>query len=309
MPTPDERTAAFSAERARQLLRLVRIQRGAIQEILKQLDIAQKAITAQLAGVTDALTRQRLQAVQQDIARVMQTFRTAAEGSAIAGSQAAWHAGTEMLTAPLAAGGVAFTTRIDPRALSALQGALTHLIADVSTATINRINAQLAQVIIGTQTASNAISEVQRLLNSARQRAKTIVYTELGRIYATATQASMEDATKRLPGLRKRWVKSGKLHPRPEHVVAHGQLRGVNEPFDIAGEALLYPRDPAGSAGNTINCGCLSIPVTDGSTWGASTVHLDTQQAGGAVTRAPRVVQEADGLLAGQLDDLEGPNR
>jgi uncharacterized protein with gpF-like domain len=307
MPTPDERTAAFNAERARQLLRLVRIQRDAITEILKQLDIAQKAIATQLISVTDTLTRQRLQALQQDIARVMQTFRAAAEGSASAGLQQAWQAGTEMLTAPLAAGGLAFTTRIDPRALAALQSSLTHLIADVSASTINRINAQLAQVTIGTQTASNAISDVQRLLNSARQRAKTIVYTELGRAYSAANQASMEEAAKLLPGLRKRWVKSGKLHPRPEHVFAHGQLQPVDMPFDIDGEKLMYPRDPAGSAGNTINCGCLSIPVTDGSTWGASTVHLDPLDASVPATFAPRVVQHADGLLAGQLDDLAQP--
>jgi len=30
----------------------------------------------------------------------------------------------------------------------------------------------------------------------------------------------------------------------------------MEEPFDVDGEDLQYPGDPAGSAGNTINCLC-----------------------------------------------------
>jgi len=41
-----------------------------------------------------------------------------------------------------------------------------------------------------------------------------------------------------------------------------GQEREVEEPFDVGGEKLLYPRDPAGSASMTINCRCVSAPTT-----------------------------------------------
>jgi hypothetical protein len=45
---------------------------------------------------------------------------------------------------------------------------------------------------------------------------------------------------------------------RPEHVEADNQEVGVNDSFTVAGESLKYPRDPNGSAGNTINCRCVS---------------------------------------------------
>ncbi len=40
-------------------------------------------------------------------------------------------------------------------------------------------------------------------------------------------------------------------------------VQGVNEAFDVGGEALMYPGDPSGSAGNTINCRCTVLPVMD----------------------------------------------
>jgi hypothetical protein len=39
---------------------------------------------------------------------------------------------------------------------------------------------------------------------------------------------------------------------------ADGQVRKANEPFDVGGEELMYPRDPSGSPENTINCHCFS---------------------------------------------------
>ena len=34
----------------------------------------------------------------------------------------------------------------------------------------------------------------------------------------------------------------------------------VDQPFNVAGEDLMYPRDPNGSPENTINCHCLMRP-------------------------------------------------
>ena len=33
----------------------------------------------------------------------------------------------------------------------------------------------------------------------------------------------------------------------------------MDEPFEVDGEQLMYPGDPAGSAGNIINCQCIEI--------------------------------------------------
>ena len=81
----------------------------------------------------------------------------------------------------------------------------------------------------------------------------------------------MERAAQELPGLRKQWRRSGALHARITHDHADGQVRPVDEKFMVGGEELDFPRDPAGSAGNTINCGCQSLP------WMA---HWDVRQGG-----------------------------
>jgi hypothetical protein len=46
-----------------------------------------------------------------------------------------------------------------------------------------------------------------------------------------------------------------------DHVAADGEIVKVGTPFVRTGEPLLYPLDPAGSAGNIINCRCTTAPV------------------------------------------------
>lgn len=297
---------------------LSRIRARAVAEVLRELEAARRLIAARLAQEPgDALTRQRLLALQADIERNLDAFRAAATSAATAGAAAAVSGGIAAVTAPLAAQGVDFTPRINTRALSLLETALTRLIQDISDKARQRINSQLAQVLIGTQPLSAAVTEVQRLLGGAvRNRARTIVYTEIGRIHSAATQASLEDAAERLPGLKKRWVKSGKKHPRQDHVGAHGQVVPVKEPFLVGGEKLMFPRDPKASARNTIKCGCRHIPVVDGSSWGKATVRMDMLDAESKVrlertdaTPVPttligeggpaiNLVEDPDGLLA-----------
>jgi HK97 family phage portal protein len=46
-----------------------------------------------------------------------------------------------------------------------------------------------------------------------------------------------------------------------DHVSADMQEVGINEPFIVTNEELMYPGDSSGSAGNVINCRCTVIPV------------------------------------------------
>lgn len=50
---------------------------------------------------------------------------------------------------------------------------------------------------------------------------------------------------------------------RPGHAAADGQAVAVDMPFEVNGEKLMYPGDPAGSAGNIINCRCTQLPEVD----------------------------------------------
>jgi len=104
-------------------------------------------------------------------------------------------------------------------------------------------------------------------------RAEMIMRTETGRIHSMATQARMDEAADLVPDLGKEWQWSGKS--RMSHSAVNGQRRKVSEPFDVGGEQLMHPRDPDGSAGNTVACGCESIPYL--ARW-ADTPNKETEE-------------------------------
>lgn len=278
--TPEERAAAFNAAARAESKKLPRIQRETLQEIVRQLKIAERSVIEALQKTQSESATRRLRRLKDEIERALHAYQQAATQAATSGADAAWQAALQSLRAPMQAAGLAQVSvtgaSIDAGVLLAAKRFMTGRIADLSLSAINRLNAQLIQHLVGTQSLSDTITQVQRIMGGvARSRAMTVTYTEIGRAYSVAHHAAMEKDSALLPNMHKRWLKSGKLHPRATHVTAHNQIQKWNDPYIIDGEKLMYPRDPNGSAGNTINCGCHSIPVVDGSSFGASTVRID----------------------------------
>jgi hypothetical protein len=206
----------------------------------------------------------------------MEDFRQAAITASTQGADLAWTRGIRSISEPFDAAGVALSgARIDARALMASKRMLTDRITDISMKTVDKLNGALMQNVIGSKPLSETITDVQKILGGTpRSRAMTVAYTEIGRTYSVAQDDALQQAGAVVPDLRKRWLKSGKLHPRVAHVQAHNQIVRYDEPYLVDGEKLMFPRDPDGSAANTINCGCHSIPVVDGSSFGASTIRF-----------------------------------
>jgi hypothetical protein len=70
----------------------------------------------------------------------------------------------------------------------------------VAVETAAKINGRMGLVMIGGQSPGDAIGNIQTLLEgSPRRRAITVVRTEIGRAFATATQAQMVQACVSLP--------------------------------------------------------------------------------------------------------------
>jgi len=65
---------------------------------------------------------------------------------------------------------------------------------------------------------------------------------------------------------QKEWIALLEGNTRAEHAGAHGQVRGINEPFSVGGEAMMHPGDPAASADNVCRCRCDELPVIDDDT-------------------------------------------
>lgn len=99
--------------------------------------------------------------------------------------------------------------------------------------------------------------EIEKLFPTTyKDRALVIANTETGIAYGvTNHEASVRNGVD-----GHEWRTAGS-NPRAAHSAASGQVRPITQPFIVGGERLMHPSDPAGSAGNIINCHCLELPV------------------------------------------------
>jgi hypothetical protein len=270
--TPAQRDRAFAAARGRIVRAQTTHMRGTRAELVRLLAEAQRAIAAQLAAQPSDYERWSLPRLGAEVRRALAEFGE--RGAARAGSAIgrAWELGEDLVDAPIEAAGVRVAGvlgRIDTRQLQAMRSFMVDRIKDIGVEAANKISAELGLVVIGARSPSDAIRTVTQILGGeSRARATTIVRTELGRAFSHATQLRLEAAHERLPGLKKQWRRSGKLHPRLHHDLADGQVVDVDAPFVLkplgrSPVELMYPRDPAAPAAETINCGCESIPFME----------------------------------------------
>jgi len=102
---------------------------------------------------------------------------------------------------------------------------------------------------------------VKQTLGANRARAMRIARTQTAGAVGSGRHEGL-----RLAGCKlKSWITSGDDGVRDAHAAAGVQYAAgipVEQPFVVAGEALMYPADPAGSAGNIINCRCVEIAKT-----------------------------------------------
>jgi hypothetical protein len=90
--------------------------------------------------------------------------------------------------------------------------------------------------------------------NMSDGRAGTIARTEMAGSYNYATQQTAGDL---LPDDSTKIWNVTSSNPRPWHEEADGQEVGIDEPFDVDGEDMMFPGDPSGSPENVINCMCV----------------------------------------------------
>lgn len=183
--------------------------------------------------------------------------------------QAAIETGQRSVQEPAAIFGVNVPLIAIPQNLvDVVQGFTADLIKRISDETRSRINADIAAAVLRGDSILDAARRIGRSLGqrgstfgAVSNRAETIARTEILRAYSVAQQASLRQIADYVPKLKKQWLATLDDRVRPEHRQAHGQIRDWDEPFKVDGEELMYPRDPGGSPGNTINCRCVAVPV------------------------------------------------
>ena len=282
------RDKAFRRERKRRARAMPRIQHETAAELGRLFRRADRELRAELRAGDSDFTAWLAPQQRRRITELLDALGTEAGQRLVSGQDRSWDAGIASVDAPInaalelgaahGASGAAIGDHLvqpDLRQLGAMRTFLTGKMKQVTAQTINRVNTQIGLVALGVHSAGDGVSAISKVLGSTRKRAITILRTELGRAYATAAQERQAQAVAVLPGLRKQWRRSGKLHSRLTHDAADGQIREVDKPFDVGGVELMYPRDPAAPAGETINCGCESLSYME--SWETAGTLLDAR--------------------------------
>lgn len=225
-----------------------------------------------------ATTRSQLplSILKTDIENSIREFNFMAKREADKNLNSIWNIGIDQVDIPLLS--IGFTRmigKIDRKILEIVKGYSFDLISNLSNDTLAKINQEIFKMDLANQDISSTINAIgvsmegKNIFSSIARRAEIITKTESGRVAQFAQQERSERVVSLLPDLQKTWQHSDYVEePRTGHEEAHGYTVPIDDPFlihwefgmsDDMKEALLFPRDPAGSAANTINCHCYVI--------------------------------------------------
>jgi hypothetical protein len=241
--------------------------------IVKLLDEANREILADLArSKPGSYNAARLQALKAQIDRVMEQFARQASSQVSDLERQAYQKAAQSVDATVAAGtgGLMVQPVIDTAALQVVQGYTADLITGLTRDASSKINAAIQRAYLGGANLEQLVEQIGSTLEGGKfsglfsqvgERAMTIATNEIMRVHSLASMSRIKALAPHHPGLSKLWrhIPVARV-PRISHLLADGQIRKPGEPFLVEGEELQYPRDPSGSAENTINCHCLLVP-------------------------------------------------
>lgn len=321
-PTPAQAARAAMARVLRERAALVQDLDG---EIARLVDAALARITAQLTAAPSDYQLWVLPRLMEGINRVLDDLAASSATKAADGLRQAWELGTKAVDAPIAAeaaavaaapaapaapvapavvlptGGTAAAGLGTPdlRQLRAMQNFSTGLIKGATTDTVNAINRQLGQVVLGAQAPFDAIRTVSQLLpDRTSAQVRGIVNSNLATAFNSAAFERLRQQAARDPALKKQWRRSGKLHSRANHDAADGQVQPIDQPFVLVDGhkpgkfvSLMFPGDPKAPIGETIHCGCVALAWK--ATWKMRTPAAQPKPAAPAPKKKPAVKKVA----------------
>jgi hypothetical protein len=154
--------------------------------------------------------------------------------------------------------------QVDVALLTNIKRFHVNRIADITKRVASSIEVELSKVLIGGQSPFDAQKAIQALMSDApTYRVKAIVRTSMASVYDKSANDRYQQASGFLPGLKKKWQRSGKREPRLSHYAAHGQVVPTDQPFQIGAINMMHPHDPSAPAREVINCGCTIVPFME----------------------------------------------
>lgn len=234
------------------VIRARRLARSLTTELKREIALAERWEAAYLPELKRALD-----------ARIA-AFDLAVKDLANGQTRTGWDIGTAMVDEPMSAAEIRLAlTDLSDTQLIVSQEMTADLITGISAEARRAVSNAVSLSVIGEETPYQAAQKIDKIIGAKvdrgiTYRAESIIRTESKRAQSVATMARMEQAKQQAPTLKKQWLSSGKLKPRPNHAAIDGQVREIDEPFDIPGVRVkpMYPLDPILPAEEVINCGC-----------------------------------------------------
>lgn len=239
-------------------------------DLLRQL---QKEIAAQVA-MAEGFEAYKLRELRANLEVQIATLEKQLTAALTSSLAQAYQDGGEAIVEPLQAIGYTSVFFTPSQAqIQTVSEFSADLIKGMTADLLTRINGQLRRAALGELSPFAIMQEITRILGFSGKmvtggiayRAEMITRTELARMYNLASYTTQLDAVNTVPGLLKRWVATGDRRTRQSHLRAHARYAEkpipVKDAFEVGGESLRYPGDPAGSAKETINCRCRSVLV------------------------------------------------
>ncbi len=133
----------------------------------------------------------------------------------------------------------------------------------------SNISRRIEKIIIDGRSEGLTLTEIARNIEKkvrpiTRTRAATIARTETHNAAGFAHHKYYKQvATDYGSKMLKRWGATNDPRTRSAHSLANGQIREMDEDFDVGGLPMAHTGDPRGGARNNINCRCVIIYVDE----------------------------------------------
>jgi hypothetical protein len=250
-------------------------QRATVKEVLAELNKTKTELTTLLKG-TERFEMGYYRAILRGVNEKIDEFTGRMSKSVAAGQDQAFTAGSRLVPEILKDAGMSYTFgKLSDELIVAAKELTVDYVKDMSKAMKDDIAKAIRGAILKGENSFDTARKIDEIIGASKttgylNRSDVIARTEIGRAYSVARQAKDEQVAEKVPGLKKQWVTG--FNPRNKdmgggrgfisHSDVDGQIRDVDEPFDVGGEQLMAPR-MGEKPENNCSCNCQSCPYME----------------------------------------------
>lgn len=278
--TPSQRRKLLARKVNQAMKDLRRLDKSSVKNILGTLRRTRIDISETLKGV-ERFEMPYLRAIRDEIDTHITGFQERMTGTVNSSQQISFDSGANLSDDILKTAEISFgTPMLSEDLIIAAQSSSADLILDMADEMKRDVNRSLRRSILAGDNTFQAARGIDKIIGVNKRkgymnRSDVIARTEIGRTFSIARQAKDEDIAKQVPEMRKQWINAQDTRVRNKdmgggrgfvsHRNVHGQIRKVDEPFDLGGGVkAMYPRDISLPPEHSVNCRCQSIPYMEG---------------------------------------------